>query len=67
MLSYRGPVEPPATTSHVESSALEREAMSIPESLVRYSTGIEHADNLISDLDCALSTPSALSASPRAQ
>jgi cystathionine gamma-synthase len=51
----------------VESSALEREAMGIPESLVRYSTSIEHADDLISDLDCALSTPSAPSASPRAQ
>ena len=67
MLSYRGPVGPPATTSHVESSALEREAMGIPESLVRYSTGREHADDLISDLDCALSAASALSASPRAQ
>jgi cystathionine beta-lyase/cystathionine gamma-synthase len=38
--------------------------MGIPESLVRYSTGIEHADDLISDLDCALSAASALSASP---
>jgi cystathionine gamma-synthase len=48
-------VGPPATTSHVESSAREREAMGIPESLVRYSTGIEHAEDLISDLDGALS------------
>ena len=48
-------VGPPATTSHVESSAQEREAMGIPESLVRYSAGIEHADDLISDLDGALS------------
>ena len=48
-------VGPPATTSHVESSAREREAMGIPESLVRYSAGIEHADDLISDLDGALS------------
>jgi cystathionine gamma-synthase len=47
-------VGPPATTSHVESSAREREAMGIPESLVRYSTGIEHAEDLISDLDNAL-------------
>ena len=67
MLSYRGPVGPPATTSHVESSARERKAMGIPEALVRYSAGIEHADDLISDLDCALSAASALSASPRAQ
>jgi cystathionine gamma-synthase len=48
-------VGPPATTSHVESSAREREAMGIPESLVRYSAGIEHADDLISDLEDALS------------
>ena len=48
-------VGPPATTSHVESSAAERGAMGIPESLVRYSAGIEHADDLISDLDNALS------------
>jgi cystathionine gamma-synthase len=48
-------VGPPATTSHVESSARERAAMGIPESLVRYSTGIEHAEDLISDLDNALS------------
>jgi cystathionine gamma-synthase len=53
--------------SHVESSALEREAMGIPESLVRYSTGIEHVDDLISDLDCALSAASALSVSPTTQ
>jgi len=60
-------VGPPATTSHVESSALERETMGIPESLVRYSTGIEHPDDLISDLDYALSAASALSARPRIQ
>jgi cystathionine gamma-synthase len=47
-------VGPPATTSHVESSASEREAMGIPESLVRYSTGIEHPDDLTADLDNAL-------------
>jgi cystathionine gamma-synthase len=52
-------VGPPATTSHVESSASERKAMGIPESLVRYSTGIEHPDDLISDLENALSTPHA--------
>ena len=32
--------------------------MGIPESLVRYSTGIEHAGDLISDLDYALSATS---------
>ena len=41
---------PPATTSHVELSAEEREAMGIPEGLIRYSVGIEEADDLIADL-----------------
>jgi len=45
---------PPATTSHVECTAEERAAMGIPENLVRYSVGIEDADDLISDLDQAL-------------
>jgi len=53
-----GPVEtvvgPPATTSHVECTAEERLAMGIPEALVRYSTGIEDADDLIDDLRQAL-------------
>ena len=35
-------VGPPATTSHVESTAEERRAMGIPESLIRYSAGIEN-------------------------
>ena len=45
---------PPATTSHVECSAAEREAMGIPEGLVRYSVGIEDAQELIADLSQAL-------------
>ncbi len=45
---------PPATTSHVEMSAAERAAMGIPESLVRYSVGIEDVADLIADLDHAL-------------
>jgi cystathionine gamma-synthase len=49
-------VGPPATTSHVESSVREREAAGIPAALVRYSAGIEHPDDLISDLDGALSS-----------
>lgn len=48
---------PPATTSHVEVSAADRAAMGIPESLVRYSVGIEDADDLIADLTQALSPP----------
>ncbi len=45
---------PPATTSHVESTKQEREAAGIPEALIRYSVGIEDADDLIADLRNAL-------------
>jgi cystathionine gamma-synthase len=45
---------PPATTSHVESSAEERAASGIPEALIRYSVGIEETADLISDLKQAL-------------
>jgi len=45
---------PPATTSHCECSAAEREAMGIPEGLIRYSVGIEDAGELMADLDQAL-------------
>ena len=48
-------VGPPATTSHVECSKEEREAMGIPESLIRYSTGIEDINDLVDDLGNALS------------
>jgi len=45
---------PPATTSHVESTREERAAAGIPEALVRYSVGIEDAEDLIADLGQAL-------------
>ncbi len=45
---------PPATTSHVECTAEERAAMGIPEGLIRYSVGIEDADDLIADLAAAI-------------
>lgn len=45
---------PPQVTSHVELSAEERAAAGIPESLIRYSVGIEDASDLIADLDRAL-------------
>ena len=45
---------PPATTSHVECTPEQRAELGIPESLVRYSVGIEDADDLIADLDQAL-------------
>ena len=44
-------VGPPRTTSHVESSPQERQAMGIPESLIRYSVGIEDTEDLIADLE----------------
>lgn len=47
-------VAPPSTGSHVELTPQERAAAGIPETLVRYSTGIEHAEDLIADLDQAL-------------
>ncbi len=47
-------VAPPATGSHVELTQAERAALGIPESLVRYSVGIEDPDDLIRDLDEAL-------------
>jgi len=48
-------VGPPATTSHVECSKEERLKMGIPESLIRYSAGIENISDLMDDLDNALS------------
>jgi cystathionine gamma-synthase len=45
---------PPAVTSHVELTAAERARAGIPESLVRYSVGIEDVGDLIADLDQAL-------------
>jgi cystathionine gamma-synthase len=47
-------VGPPATTSHVECTQKERQAMGIPESLIRYSAGIEDIADLINDMDQAL-------------
>ena len=48
-------VGPPVTTSHVECSAAERAAAGIPEGMVRYSTGIEDVEDLLADLEQALS------------
>ena len=47
-------VGPPSTTSHVECSLEERAAMGIPESLIRYSTGVEDVEDLVADLEQAL-------------
>ncbi|MEP7292933.1 MAG: PLP-dependent transferase, partial [Chloroflexota bacterium] len=47
-------VGPPATTSHVECTPEERAAMGIPETLIRYSVGIEDVNDLQRDLEQAL-------------
>ena len=46
---------PPRTTSHVELSEEQRRLLGIPESLIRYSVGIENVDDLLADLEAALS------------
>jgi cystathionine gamma-synthase len=46
----------PATTSHVESTRQEREDMGIPESLIRYSVGIEDVGDLIADIERAFAS-----------
>jgi len=45
---------PPAVTSHVELTAEQRAKAGIPETLIRYSVGIEDPADLIRDLDQAL-------------
>ena len=45
---------PPKVTSHVELSPAERARAGIPETLIRYSVGIEDPTDLIADLDQAL-------------
>lgn len=47
---------PPRTTSHVELTEAQRAQLGIPESLIRYSVGIENVDDLLSDLEAALKT-----------
>jgi cystathionine gamma-synthase len=45
---------PPSVTSHVELTAEERARAGIPETLIRYSVGIEDPADLMADLDQAL-------------
>jgi len=45
---------PPSTTSHVELTVEQRRALGIPESLIRYSVGIENPEDLMADLEQAL-------------
>ncbi len=44
----------PATTTHRQLNSQELEAAGVPEDLVRISVGIEHADDIIADLEQAL-------------
>jgi cystathionine beta-lyase/cystathionine gamma-synthase len=44
----------PATTSHRELSPSRRERLGVRENLIRLSCGIEHPDDVISDLEQAL-------------
>lgn len=48
-------VAAPATSSHVEVPAAQRAVLGIPEGLIRYSAGVEDSDDLLADLDHALS------------
>lgn len=45
----------PATMTHASIPKAEREANGLKDSLIRLSVGIEHIDDLIADLDTALS------------
>ncbi|MCK9618584.1 MAG: cystathionine gamma-synthase family protein [Lentimicrobiaceae bacterium] len=47
---------PPRTTSHVELSVEQRRLLGIPESLIRYSVGIENVEDLIEDLENGLAS-----------
>ncbi|MFI5202225.1 MAG: trans-sulfuration enzyme family protein [Candidatus Kapaibacterium sp.] len=49
-------IEHPATMSHASMTPELREAAGITDNLIRLSIGIEHVDDLIADLDQALST-----------
>ena len=43
-----------ATTTHSQLTPEELEAAGVPEDMVRLSVGIEHADDIIADLEQAL-------------
>jgi cystathionine gamma-synthase len=45
---------PPRTTSHVELTEEQRSLLGIPESLIRYSVGIENVDDLLQDIEQSL-------------
>ncbi len=44
----------PASTTHRQMSAAEQRAAGVTPEMIRLSIGIEHVDDIIADLDCAL-------------
>jgi cystathionine gamma-lyase len=48
-------IEHPATMTHSPLSPTERERLGISDSFLRLSVGVEHVDDLLSDLEAALS------------
>ncbi len=46
--------EHPATMTHIDIPEMEKKIMNITSSLVRLSVGVEHADDLIADIEKAL-------------
>jgi cystathionine gamma-synthase len=47
-------IDHPASMTHASIPRAEREKVGILDGLVRLSVGIEHVDDLLADLDCAL-------------
>ena len=47
---------PPRTTSHVELTEAQRQLLGIPESLIRYSVGIENVEDLLDDIEQGLAS-----------
>ncbi len=54
----------PATTTHSKLTPEERQAVGITDGVVRLSVGLEHAEDLIADLDRALNRSDAVVAMP---
>jgi len=46
----------PAVSSHYKLERAEREAMGIPDGLIRLSVGIEDIEDILADLECGLAT-----------
>jgi O-acetylhomoserine (thiol)-lyase len=54
----------PASTTHRQMTAHEREKAGVRPEMVRLSVGVEHIDDLLADLDQALAAAQPLSARP---